>query len=213
VAQFQSGSWNGLEPLDARRSLANEVGEVDMLVNNGGFSWFGATDQLDTDTYDRLFASNVRSPYQLVAVLTPRMAKAGRGSIISVDSTAGRVGLDAAPPTEARYRIELAEATDMPGHPANCDDGLVSGWLSRKFTVMSLGGGTGNRVEKGPQLTDQRVKRGQVPSDPGQDDRPLKGGDDHDGKIVSPLGGNAKLDQTLRERLEPTVECTTEHLA
>ena len=62
MAQFQSGSWNGLEPLDAARSLANEVGEVDMLVNNGGFSWFGATDQLDTDTYDRLFASNVRSP-------------------------------------------------------------------------------------------------------------------------------------------------------
>jgi NAD(P)-dependent dehydrogenase (short-subunit alcohol dehydrogenase family) len=73
--------------------FANGVGEVDVLVNNGGFSWFGATDQLDTDTYDRLFASNVRSAYQLVAALAPRMAKAGRGSIISVDSMAGRVGL------------------------------------------------------------------------------------------------------------------------
>lgn len=97
MAQFQSGSWNGLEPLDAGRSLANEVGEVDVLVNNGGFSWFGATDQLDTDTYDRLFASNVRSAYQLVAVLAPRMAKAGRGSIhldlITTDFDAERAGL------------------------------------------------------------------------------------------------------------------------
>jgi NAD(P)-dependent dehydrogenase (short-subunit alcohol dehydrogenase family) len=64
-----------------------------VLVNNGGFSWFGPTDQLDTATYDRLFDSNVRSAYQLVAALAPRMAKAGRGSIISIDSMAGRVGL------------------------------------------------------------------------------------------------------------------------
>jgi NAD(P)-dependent dehydrogenase (short-subunit alcohol dehydrogenase family) len=69
------------------------VGEVDVLVNNGGFSWFGPTDQLDTVTFDRLFASNVRSAYQLVAALAPPMAKTGRGSIISVDSMAGRVGL------------------------------------------------------------------------------------------------------------------------
>jgi NAD(P)-dependent dehydrogenase (short-subunit alcohol dehydrogenase family) len=73
--------------------LAEEAGEVDVLVNNGGFSWFGPTDQLDTVTFDRLFASNVRSAYQLVAEFGPRMAKAGRGSIISVDSMAGRVGL------------------------------------------------------------------------------------------------------------------------
>jgi NAD(P)-dependent dehydrogenase (short-subunit alcohol dehydrogenase family) len=80
------------DPTDVER-LANDAGDLDVLVNNGGFSWFGPTDQLDTDTYDRLFASNVRSAYQLVAALAPRMAKAGRGSIISVDSMAGRVGL------------------------------------------------------------------------------------------------------------------------
>ena len=73
--------------------LADEAGEIDVLVNNGGFSWFGPTDQLDIATWDRLFASNVRSAYQLVAALAPRMAKAGRGSIISVDSMAGRIGL------------------------------------------------------------------------------------------------------------------------
>jgi NAD(P)-dependent dehydrogenase (short-subunit alcohol dehydrogenase family) len=73
--------------------LANQVGDVDVLVNNGGFSWFGPTDELDTATFDRLFASNVRSAYQLVAALGPLMAKNGRGSIISVDSMAGRVGL------------------------------------------------------------------------------------------------------------------------
>jgi NAD(P)-dependent dehydrogenase (short-subunit alcohol dehydrogenase family) len=89
--------------------LADEAGEIDVLVNNGGFSWFGPTDQLDLATYDRLFDSNVRSAYQLVAAFAPRMAKAGRGSIISVDSMAGRVGL----PGSAAYAATKASLTAM----------------------------------------------------------------------------------------------------
>jgi hypothetical protein len=34
-------------------------------------------------------------------------------------------------------------------------------------------------------------------SDPGQDDRPFKGGDDHDGEIAGTLDGHAQVDQTL----------------
>jgi NAD(P)-dependent dehydrogenase (short-subunit alcohol dehydrogenase family) len=73
--------------------LGFESGEVDVLVNNGGFSWFGPTADLSTDVFDSLFASNVRAAYQLVAALAPGMAKRGTGSIISVDSMAGHVGL------------------------------------------------------------------------------------------------------------------------
>jgi NAD(P)-dependent dehydrogenase (short-subunit alcohol dehydrogenase family) len=74
-------------------SLATQAGDVEVLVNNAGFSWFGPTPDLDTDTFDSLFASNVRSAYQLVAALAPGMARRGRGSIVSVDSMAGHVGL------------------------------------------------------------------------------------------------------------------------
>src|SRR5258708_5989420 len=73
--------------------LAADAGVVDVLVNNGGFSWFGPTPELDPATFDALFASNVRSAYQLVAALAPGMATRGRGSIISLDSMAGHVGL------------------------------------------------------------------------------------------------------------------------
>ena len=73
--------------------LAAETGEADVLVNNGGFSWFGPTPQLDPATFDALFASNVRAAYQLVAALAPGMATRGRGSIVSLDSMAGHVGL------------------------------------------------------------------------------------------------------------------------
>jgi NAD(P)-dependent dehydrogenase (short-subunit alcohol dehydrogenase family) len=74
-------------------ALAAEAVEVEVLVNNGGFSWFGPTVELDTDTFDEMFASNVRAAYQLVAALAPGMAARGHGSIVSIDSMAGHVGL------------------------------------------------------------------------------------------------------------------------
>jgi NAD(P)-dependent dehydrogenase (short-subunit alcohol dehydrogenase family) len=73
--------------------LASQAGPVDILVNNAGFSWFGPTADLDVATFDRLFAANVRAPYFLVAALAPAMAARGSGSIISLGSMAGQVGL------------------------------------------------------------------------------------------------------------------------
>jgi len=82
-----------LADADDVTELAEEVGDVDVLVNNGGFSWFGPTADLDVATFDELFASNVRSVYQLVAAIAPGMASRGHGSIVSIDSMAGHVGL------------------------------------------------------------------------------------------------------------------------
>jgi NAD(P)-dependent dehydrogenase (short-subunit alcohol dehydrogenase family) len=73
--------------------LAEEAGEVDILVNNAGFSWFGPTPDLDAETFDTMFASNVRSAYLLVAALAPKMAARGKGSIVNVSSMAAQVGL------------------------------------------------------------------------------------------------------------------------
>jgi NAD(P)-dependent dehydrogenase (short-subunit alcohol dehydrogenase family) len=81
-----------IDPADVER-LATEAGEVAVLVNNAGLSWFGPTADLDLETYDRLWDGNVRSAYLLVAALAPGMAQRGRGSIISVDSVVGHVGL------------------------------------------------------------------------------------------------------------------------
>jgi NAD(P)-dependent dehydrogenase (short-subunit alcohol dehydrogenase family) len=73
--------------------LVEQVGAVDVLVNNAGIAWFGPTEDLDVATFDRLFAANVRSAYFLVAALAPKMVAQGRGSIINVGSMAGQIGL------------------------------------------------------------------------------------------------------------------------
>jgi NAD(P)-dependent dehydrogenase (short-subunit alcohol dehydrogenase family) len=89
--------------------LVAEAGQVDVLVNNAGFSWFGPTADLDNATFDKLFAANVRGAYQLVAALAPAMAKQGSGSIVSVDSMVGRIGLSGA----AAYGATKAALTAM----------------------------------------------------------------------------------------------------
>ena len=76
--------------------LADDAGDIAVLVNNAGFSLFGPTAEIAAERFDALFASNVRAPFLLVAAVGPAMARRGAGSIVNVSSMAGRIGLDGA---------------------------------------------------------------------------------------------------------------------
>jgi NAD(P)-dependent dehydrogenase (short-subunit alcohol dehydrogenase family) len=89
VAKFVGAD---LAELDELAALAEVAINVDVLVNNAGFAWYGPTNELDASTFDKMFAANVRAPYFLVARLAPEMAKRGSGSIINIGSRAGQIG-------------------------------------------------------------------------------------------------------------------------
>jgi NAD(P)-dependent dehydrogenase (short-subunit alcohol dehydrogenase family) len=95
-------------PAESSR-LAQEVGDVDVLVNNAGFSVFGPTAELQVEQFDALFASNVRAPFFLVAALAPGMVARGQGSIINIGSMAGEIGLAGA----AAYGATKASLSSM----------------------------------------------------------------------------------------------------
>jgi NAD(P)-dependent dehydrogenase (short-subunit alcohol dehydrogenase family) len=90
TARFVAGDLGDVADV---QSVINAAGDVDILVNNAGFSWFGPTADLPVETFDALFTANVRAAYLLVAAFAPKMAAKGSGSIISVDSMAGKLGL------------------------------------------------------------------------------------------------------------------------
>jgi NAD(P)-dependent dehydrogenase (short-subunit alcohol dehydrogenase family) len=95
VAEATGGTFIAADLSDAEdvRRLAEEAGDVDVLVNNAGISVWGPTGDFGLDAYDAMFASNVRAPFLLVAALAPGMAERGSGAIVSVSSMAAHVGM------------------------------------------------------------------------------------------------------------------------
>jgi len=89
-ARFVAADLTDVESIE---NLVAQAGEIDVLVNNAGFSWFGPTTELEPATFDQMFAANVRSAYYLVAAIAPAMANRGTGSIINMGSMAGQIGL------------------------------------------------------------------------------------------------------------------------
>ncbi|MEU9212795.1 SDR family oxidoreductase [Streptomyces sp. NPDC048415] len=73
--------------------LAEQVGEIDVLVNNAGLSLWAPTEELKVSDYDAMFASNVRAPFFLVAAFAPAMAARESGNVINIGSMAGSLGL------------------------------------------------------------------------------------------------------------------------
>jgi len=89
--------------------LAQEVGDIDVLVNNAGRSVWASTEDMDVADFESMFSSNVRAPFLLVGAFAPAMARRGAGSIINISSMAGRIGL----PSAAAYGATKAALDSM----------------------------------------------------------------------------------------------------
>src|ERR1700756_1287195 len=75
--------------------LAEEVGQVDVLVNNAGIFPFTPTHEVTVEEFDDVYAINVRAPFFLTAALAPRMAANGGGSIVNVTTVFADIGMPA----------------------------------------------------------------------------------------------------------------------
>lgn len=86
-----------LDDADSTRKLAQRAleiaGHVDILINNAGIFPFGPTAQTSQDTFDGVYATNVRAPFILVGELAPKMAERGKGAIVNLSSMVGDFGM------------------------------------------------------------------------------------------------------------------------
>ncbi len=74
---------------DLAQRILNEVGGVDVLVNNAGIPMRRTPSQLSEADFDLVFSINVRSLVMLSVGLAPSMIERGGGSIINISSVAG----------------------------------------------------------------------------------------------------------------------------
>ena len=87
-----------LDGAAASRALAEEAtgllgGRIDILVNNAGIFPGGATTQTDEETFDRVYAVNVKALFFLTQAVAPLMTGAGGGVIINLGSWIARLGV------------------------------------------------------------------------------------------------------------------------
>jgi short-subunit dehydrogenase len=73
------------------QSLAERAGDVDVLVANAGLSGTGRLDDYTPEEIDRVLDVNLRAPVQLTRALLPGMKARGRGHLVYISSTSGKM--------------------------------------------------------------------------------------------------------------------------
>lgn len=76
----------------ARKALELGDGHIDILVNNAGTFPFGPTHETTEESFDEVYALNVKAPYFLVAELAPLMAQRRKGAIVNVSTMVADYG-------------------------------------------------------------------------------------------------------------------------
>ena len=69
-----------------------QLGPIDVLVNNAGVFAHGPIDHLDALVFDHTIAVNLRGPFLMARAVLPRMKSRRRGHVVNVASTAGKRG-------------------------------------------------------------------------------------------------------------------------
>lgn len=89
---------------DFARRADDELGGIDLLVNNAGIPKRRMADALTVEDVERTMAINYFSPVRLTLALLPRMLERNRGAIVNVGSVAARMS----PPGETAYSATKA---------------------------------------------------------------------------------------------------------
>jgi gluconate 5-dehydrogenase len=114
------------------RRTENEVGVIDLLINDAGVYTRGAIASLAPETWDACLATNLTGPFLLCRFALPGMIARRRGNILNITSGSGQhydrrhIAYSVAKAGLDRFTINLAEEVREQGIIVNAlDPGLV----------------------------------------------------------------------------------------
>lgn len=73
--------------------IFNNIGSVNLLVNNAGIAHIGKADTTKEEDFDKVISVNVKGVYNCIHAVIPLMKKTGGGCIINMASVAALVGI------------------------------------------------------------------------------------------------------------------------
>jgi len=102
-----------------------QLGPVDVLVNNAGIFVAAPVEKMDAVVFDRILAVNLRGPFLMSRAVLPGMKSRRRGHIVNISSTAGRRGF-AGGGAYCASKFGLAGLTEAMRYEARASDVRVS---------------------------------------------------------------------------------------
>lgn len=97
---------------DAVEKIVSESGTIDVLINNAGYGYLSAVEDIDAEKFSKQFETNVSGTLKVIQEVIPHMRKQKKGLIINISSIMGfsTAPLNA-PYSSSKYAIECVSET------------------------------------------------------------------------------------------------------
>jgi NAD(P)-dependent dehydrogenase (short-subunit alcohol dehydrogenase family) len=88
-------SFHRLDVSDGKavQQLFSDLGATDILVNNAGIASIGNVENTSSEEMDKIYAVNIKGPYNCLKAAIPGMKAHGGGAILNMASVVSKIGI------------------------------------------------------------------------------------------------------------------------
>ena len=108
-------------------SIAEQLGGVDILINNAGIGDFGSIEDMPSETWEQVIKTNLFGVYYAAKAVYPYLKEKGEGDIVNVASTAGLKG----GPNMSAYAASKAAVVSL-------SQSMMAEWRKQNIRVITL---------------------------------------------------------------------------